>query len=545
MKTLEDLLSNPRFSNLELLTEPETLERKEVQAVEVSETPDVEYFVQDHTLILSTAMVFEEKQEKLLPFIDSLQRVNGAGLGIKTGRFLGKVDERVIEYANNHSFPIFHIPDNYTLGNLSYEFSNILQDSQEEEISFALDIQQRFSDLYTQGVGIKGIIQEFSQMIQQPVIFLSPFGKVLEASNNFGNPIKKAQHFADQVMESSQNSIKQKGYFQIQNTDGTIIQAELTEVPVHNFFPYFLIVLNPEKMIPPVSRFATHEAGLILSFIVQNIEDTDLSGQEEMTRKFIEDLPATLKTTNLDENLYKQILELGESLGFVTSDYYQVLGINIKENTRTGGLSSFHREERKMISLWIKNNISEYFPNAIFIPSPLIDEQDYIILQDEPSNLENILQDITSKMQLNLPINIIWNVGQAVDSLPDIASSFNQTKNVERERKQTNNEKLISFSHKSDAIALLRQLNTEDTKSFITTHLQDLAYPDNNKHLELRETLETFLNNQCEYARTAEKLFVHRNTVKYRIKKCEELLGKDVTEAETSFNLRLAFLLSR
>ena len=54
----------------------------------------------------------------------------------------------------------------------------------------------------------------------------------------------------------------------------------------------------------------------------------------------------------------------------------------------------------------------------------------------------------------------------------------------------------------------------------------------------------TYLDQQCEITKTAEMLFIHRNTVKYRIKKCEELLNNNIDHPEFSLQLRVALFLS-
>lgn len=58
---------------------------------------------------------------------------------------------------------------------------------------------------------------------------------------------------------------------------------------------------------------------------------------------------------------------------------------------------------------------------------------------------------------------------------------------------------------------------------------------------ELLKTLDIYLQENCNIAKTTERLYVHRNTVKYRIKRIQELLKKDLHDVNVQFNLRLAF----
>ena len=87
-------------------------------------------------------------------------------------------------------------------------------------------------------------------------------------------------------------------------------------------------------------------------------------------------------------------------------------------------------------------------------------------------------------------------------------------------------------------------MHAEEINYFCRKMLKDLAYPSESMYIELRKTLKTFLNNQCEITKTANDLFIHRNTVKYRIDNCEDILGFTISSPENSLNLRLALELS-
>ena len=71
---------------------------------------------------------------------------------------------------------------------------------------------------------------------------------------------------------------------------------------------------------------------------------------------------------------------------------------------------------------------------------------------------------------------------------------------------------------------LMQSISADKISSFVIHNLGPLANPKDKYLLDLQKTLETFLNYNCDITKTAEELFVHRNTVIYRIEKCEELL---------------------
>jgi DNA-binding PucR family transcriptional regulator len=60
---------------------------------------------------------------------------------------------------------------------------------------------------------------------------------------------------------------------------------------------------------------------------------------------------------------------------------------------------------------------------------------------------------------------------------------------------------------------------------------------------ELLETLGTYLETGRSLESTARKLFVHANTVRYRLKKISEIIGWDATGAREAFILQVAMVL--
>jgi len=81
----------------------------------------------------------------------------------------------------------------------------------------------------------------------------------------------------------------------------------------------------------------------------------------------------------------------------------------------------------------------------------------------------------------------------------------------------------------------------EEPRRFVAQQLGDLAAEDKSV-ARLRETLRVFLEENGSFQNAAERLGVHKNTVAYRIRRAEELLGHGVRERQLELQtaLRLA-----
>ncbi|WP_280383486.1 PucR family transcriptional regulator [Nocardia wallacei] len=90
---------------------------------------------------------------------------------------------------------------------------------------------------------------------------------------------------------------------------------------------------------------------------------------------------------------------------------------------------------------------------------------------------------------------------------------------------------------------LLASVPDEVRRMFRLRLLDPLTTYDQNNSSDLVHTLETFLQTSGSWARSAELLHVHVNTLRYRIARIEELTGRDLSRLEDRVDFFLALAL--
>jgi DNA-binding PucR family transcriptional regulator len=80
--------------------------------------------------------------------------------------------------------------------------------------------------------------------------------------------------------------------------------------------------------------------------------------------------------------------------------------------------------------------------------------------------------------------------------------------------------------------------STELIRAWVVETLGSLA-DDDDQHAMLRDTLRVFLQENGSFVAAAERLTLHKNTVRYRIGKAEESLGRPVGEGRLQIELAL------
>ena len=74
-----------------------------------------------------------------------------------------------------------------------------------------------------------------------------------------------------------------------------------------------------------------------------------------------------------------------------------------------------------------------------------------------------------------------------------------------------------------------------DLMEFCEGSLLDLLSYDKEHESNLLKTLQVYLESGLQYEVTAKRLFVHKNTVRYRITKCQQLLNTDFADGQKNF----------
>ena len=88
---------------------------------------------------------------------------------------------------------------------------------------------------------------------------------------------------------------------------------------------------------------------------------------------------------------------------------------------------------------------------------------------------------------------------------------------------------------------LLKTLRDEPaTADLLHPALATLAAYDEGARSDLPETLRTFVTTGCNQAECARRMHVHLNTLKYRLRRIEELTGLDLKDQDDLFYLRLS-----
>lgn len=110
-----------------------------------------------------------------------------------------------------------------------------------------------------------------------------------------------------------------------------------------------------------------------------------------------------------------------------------------------------------------------------------------------------------------------------------------------RHRVGTNTSGSVTFYEELGIYRILAEVqDQESVDRFIRQWLGPLLDYDTAKRSQLIPTLTAYLECGGQYDATTAVLYVHRSTLKYRLSRIRDLLGIDINDPDTRFNLQLA-----
>ena len=89
-------------------------------------------------------------------------------------------------------------------------------------------------------------------------------------------------------------------------------------------------------------------------------------------------------------------------------------------------------------------------------------------------------------------------------------------------------------------LALLYRDRPEELQGFVEETLGSLIEHDGRYGTHLVSTVELFVGHAGRLRETAGEIFVHRNTLAYRLQKAADLLGVELKDADTQVTIQLA-----
>lgn len=151
------------------------------------------------------------------------------------------------------------------------------------------------------------------------------------------------------------------------------------------------------------------------------------------------------------------------------------------------------------------------------------------------------IKEAASKSSIRCEVHL--GIGNRVNELKKYHSSYEQSLQVVNVVKNRFQSKGYALFEELGSYTILHDLNQPVVNMFIDSQLGTLLAYSEEKSIDLFLTLGVYLRNNGNAKGTSEELFIHRSSLIYRLEKIGSLLGVNLNDSETRFNLMMAIKL--
>ena len=274
-----------------------------------------------------------------------------------------------------------------------------------------------------------------------------------------------------------------------------------------------------------------------------------VEGEDKMAEKMSKLLAISLGNI---KNLYDEKYDKGSFIKNIILDNILPSDIYIKSKEL-----HFNAEELRVVFL-VKflgktdmmpfEMLQNMFPDKARDYVISVGEHDIVLVKEvkagsENRDMEKVATNIVDTMSSEFYTKVSVGVSTIVDNIKDLARAYKEAQIALDVGKVFETEKSVVSYENLGIGRLIYQLPTTLCEMF----LQEVFKKGSLESLD-RETLMTiqcFFENNLNVSETSRKLFVHRNTLVYRLEKIRKLTGLDLREFEHAITFKVALMVKK
>ena len=161
----------------------------------------------------------------------------------------------------------------------------------------------------------------------------------------------------------------------------------------------------------------------------------------------------------------------------------------------------------------------------------------------EGKRLDKVAQQIEEGLAKELDLKVVVGIGTVVNNIRDLARSYKEAQLAIEVGKVFDTERSIINYDNLGIGRLIYQLPTTLCQMFLQEVFK--KNPIDALDQETLFTINKFFENNLNVSETARQLFVHRNTLVYRLEKLQKTTGLDIRIFEDALTFQIALMVAR
>jgi len=466
---------------------------RQIRWVHLSELEDPTPWLKGGEVLLTTGIGVGNSPARQRAYLRRLAEADLAGLGFGTGLSHRKVPKAMIDTAEELGFPLVEIPYAVPFIAITEAVSSRLLAEQYNQLQRAVDAQQVLTRAVMDAGGVEGVARALGSAIKGWALVLDLHGSPLAVTS------RDAEQRSERIWGELRESRPEGTGFSLTVVDEGH-HVWIQPIGAQGRVEAFLAVGKPEALSPFDRIVAGH--ALSLFAIELSKERAVAAAERRLHGDFFESLAAgDLSDAELTRGLARfgltkdakvriMALEGGapEDLAWAAEDYFSRLG---------GG----------------------------FLISPDTAGVHVLLAADASLEPGDVATDLSAraKAQIKAGFSSEVPVGDIARGLREARYALQVCRLEQRDA--------AGFGDLGTYRLLLSMAEPDALRAFADSLLAPLDAYDRDHGGELIPSLQSFLEHNARWETAAAELFVHRHTLRYRMRKVEELTGRKLSSS--------------
>jgi purine catabolism regulator len=472
---------------------------RRIRGVNVMEDADIVRWMRGGELLLTTGYTIRDDPSALARLVPALAERDLAGLVVKLGLYVEAVPDDVVALADRLGFPLIALPSQTMFDDVLSEVLGTILNRQAVELERSSAIHARLTGVAVDGGSFADLAEAVCDLVQRPVAIRDGQGNVLAATN--GVP---EDGDAPHVVRPIRAGDATHGEVVMWTGGVEPLPHELTTME-HAATVAAMAIAQERSMLLSEQR---HRTLLLMQLVSRRPVD-----RAEVARW------ATAMGWDMDRARAVVLVELGNGEG----DRVAVAGQPVEDRLVRAAQDAV----RSRPIVWaLRSGLA-------------------LLVEPRPS-LRQVVRDLHAALRrTGVASCVMVAAGSIAAGVDDLGRSYEEAGSTLALGRELNGPDFVLEHEELGVYRLLSRLPLDELRRHRAEAIGALLDYDREHNGALVHTLEVFLRCERNRVRAAEELFIHYNTLRYRLGQIDRLTGGLSGDATARLNLELALCAHR
>jgi len=531
MVTIAEALRMPALATVRVVAGEKGLANR-IQWVNVTEIAEFVDRPQEGELLCIPTSGLTAQPDLQTALIPSLAKHGLAGLVVSTEQDLHDIPSLMLQQANELDFPIIILPEKALFTKITRAISKRIQNERHALMQKSLQIHNTLTQVVLMGDDLQLLAKALTALVRCPVVIEDPSFRLLAYAS------------WSEVNEASQERLQQdctpRPLFIELGKRGVLTQLRRSRQPAR-IPPLPEQGLISERIVAPIVAGQEFYGYVWIVVRDQTPDELDMIAIQHaatvaalilLKGKAIYEAESRLKSALLDElltgdtDLQKTLVIKARHFDYDLTQGQQILLLQQRDCLPS---ASLHR--------WLDDLLSQWH-----IPGLTVKRAQHLVLllpSESTRNGEALARRLWAQGQSD-EYDLLIGVGRTYPGWDRLSESYQEAQEALEVGPLLMDEAVVSF----DALGVLHWLRHLPPdlreKNRFSQAIQVLAEHDARRQSDLLETLETYLDTGQNGQETARRLYLHRNTLRQRLDRIQDLCDLELNNSLVSLNLHVA-----